>query len=613
MRIKNKALLSLASSVTLLAPLSLTSCGQVWGYLNPISCGSSVAGDVNDPFTNFRGVTGLTDGNNLEIPSYLQSNFIINQAKSTMYAYSSPVTKWFQTKEEAEEQDEKNRYVLDTKDWQHLDDGWKTQADEFSSSVTLYNDKRTEVDKDDRIRHVFNNNENINQLINLSLTPTIATAIQSFIAGALQYQGTQIADKELKEAGDMYAAWGLQAQAFTEKTKKLSISNLQNFYEFVFANANMHAAGKTAAFMRPTSINFTYDSSFFPFPTYTFNETTNKKHISLRTKQFLLGKGEGEKAITEATKFCEQWKEDGKIDSYYTDVRKNQTVSIPYVKKNAEGKFVWEVETGSCNQYLFNCVPIIVHVNDFSLEWVNPQKNDSFLPSEYFVKDKEIVTNAVGNAWSHLSDYVPGSTCKPSYLSYTFNANNDATSKIQFDVKKTSEGNWDNRLITSKIDGNTFIVLADYVVNEYDDPAFWHKYCDDREISYDQAEELLPEGLKPSDLANANAVALNGITNIFPAYLLGDENGTWFKKANNDGGEDNRAAYIIDNSSVNRSKTALSKLITFNSEDGRKPHASAISQDGKNLLAFLTYMFGKMVDTDATIDMSFISPTEFPE
>lgn len=603
MRIKNKALLSLASSVTLLAPLSLTSCGQVWGYLNPISCGSSVAGDVNDPFTNFRGITGLTDGNNLEIPSYLQSNFIINQAKSTMYAYSSPVTKWFQTKEEAEDKDEKNRYVLDTKDWQHLDDGWKTQTDEFSSSVTLYNDKRTDVLKDDRIRHVFNNNENINQLINLSLTPTIATAIQSFIAGALQYQGTQIADKELKATGDMYAAWGLQAQAFKGKTN-LSISNLQNFYEFVFANANMHAAGKTAAFMRPTSINFTYDSSFFPFPTYTFNETTNKKHISLRTKQFLLGK----EGISENTKFCEQWKEEGTISSYYTDVRKNQTVSIPYVKKNAEDKFVWEVETGSCNQYLFSCVPIIVHVNDFGLEWVNPQKNDSFLPSEYFVKDKEIVTNAVGNAWSHLSDYVPGSTCKPSYLSYTFKANNE-TSKIQFDVKKTSEGNWDDRLITSKIDGNTFIVLADYVVNEYDDPAFISKY----EEEFQQKGETLPEELKEPALANANAVALNGITNIFPAYLLGDENGIWFKKANNDGGEDNRSAYIIDNSSVNRSKTALSKLITFNSEDGRKPHASAISQDGKNLLAFLTYMFGKMVGTDATIDMSFISPTTFPE
>ncbi len=610
MRIKNKALLSLASGATLLAPLSLTSCGQVWGYLNPISCGSSVAGDVNDPFTNFRGdkVGDLLDANGQPIQNYLQSNFIINQAKSTMYAYSSPVTKWFQTKEEAEDQDEKNRYVLDTKDWQHLDDGWKTQTDDFSSSVTLYNDKRTDVEKDDRIRHVFNNNENINQLINLSLTPTIATAIQSFIAGALQYQGTQIADKTLSPEGDMYAAWGLQAQAFGDNTQlSIDAGVKRNFYEFVFANANMHAAGKTAAFMRPTSINFTYDSSFFPFPTYTFD--AGKKHISLRTKQFLLGKGEGEKAITEATKFCEQWKEEGKIDSYYTDVRKNQTVSIPYVKKNAEGKSVWEVETGSCNQYLFSCVPIIVHVNDFGLEWVNPQKNDSFLPSEYFVKDEEIVTNAVGNAWSHLSDYVPGSDCKPHYLSYTFNANNDATSKIKFDVKKTSEGNWDDRLITSKIDGNTFIVLADYVVNEYDDPAFISKY----EEEFQQKGETLPEELKEPALANANAVALNGITNIFPAYLLGDENGTWFKKANNDGGEDNRSAYIIDNNSVNRSKTALSKLITFNSEDGRKPHASAISQDGKNLLAFLTYMFGKMVGTDATIDMSFISPTTFPE
>lgn len=588
MKLNRILLTSLVASPSLVLPLNLTGCSQTWGYLNPISIGSIDKNDENNPFYKFRSIT-FNDADGLNIVDCLQSNFIIDQAKSTMYAYSSPVTKWFQTKEEAEAEGRENPRPLNPKsEWQKLDDGWKTTSDNIVTSTTLKDEEHDNVNK------TYTNNWNFNLISNINFTTSIASTLLAYLSYGLQYQASQFADEE-----DLNTAWGNESQlteGMTLDTGSPTSGSCRDYYEYAFASSNSHGTGKTTAFLRPTAVNFNFET--FPYPSYSVSSEDKmdvRQDISTETKQLLMGKN-----AESTTRFCDVGTDD--LPAYYTDSKDITPVRLPY-KDKTNDEWKW-YENGLVKQYLYSCVPIVVKAKNMSATWVDPLKNDSFVPSDYFINDKTVVNNSIGDSWAKITDYAEGGT-ESTRQSFTFDI--DKETKNQFDAKVVDHA--DNRLTLTNIDGNTYIVLVSYVVNEYNSQAAHDKY----EEEFGQGK--VPDALQDKELAKYNAVSINNIDAIFPAYLLGlnYENVDWFKKANNydPATHDFVSGYIIDSSKITQYNNNLLNLLKRSSSEGMKPHAKDLSQYSKDLLAFLPFMFG---NGEPTVEVAkFLSTVEWPQ
>ncbi len=595
----NKFLLASAVIVPTLAPsLTLTSCSQTWGYLNPISFGSIDQGDANDPYQAFRSQTNVyLDANGQDITKYLQSNFIIDQAKSSIYAYTSPVTKWYETKDDVSGDEEPK--VLPVNSWQRLNDGWKTSSDGISTSVTLDD---PDEDKPKGVKKTYTNNENFNLVSNINFTSTIASTISNYLTYGLQYQASQINvnDKKLKK--DLNAAWGSQSSLLNLQKETGWINTgdedqNRNFYEYIFASANSHSTGKTNSFLRPISANFNFESNYFPFPTYDVttpaaDDIDARINVSAKTKLLLMHDG--------TIKFCRAGIE-GKTSelAYYTDV-KDVKVNIPYKKTTNAAE--WDSYPLTVKQYLFSSVPIVVDATNLSAKWVDPTKNDSFVPSDYFINDSETVNKAIGNSWEKISEFATGEA-KSTIQKFSFDLTKAGESHRTFNIYEDPdpEKGTDPRIINKTMSGNSFVVLVSYVVNEYDSD----KSLKARDKYFDEKEMDVPEELSDANLAKLNAVSINSIESIFPAYLLSISDNNLFKKAHKDiedkdEGTTTKFGYIINSSTVSKYNNKLLNLLRRTSQEGMKPHASELSQESKDLLAFLGFMFASTADTLST-------------
>lgn len=586
----NKILLtSLVASPSLVLPLNLTSCSQTWGYLNPISIGSIDKTDQNNPFYEFRNLT-FNDADGFNIVDCLQSNFIIDQAKSMPYAYSSPVTKWFQTKEEAGP--DKDPQVLKPSEWQKLDDGWKTTSDNIVTSTTLKDPDHDNVNK------TYTNNWNFNLISNINFTTSIASTLLTYLSYGLQYQASQFANE-----ADLNTAWGYESTLTdgttlnTYKGTKIEEEKekCRDYYEYDFAASNSHGTGRTTAFLRPTSVNFNFKT--FPYPSYLVESTDKmdvRQDISTLTKRLLMGSN-----ANEGTKFCDAGQTTD-LPAYYTD-SKDITVTLPYLDNN---EWKW-YDKGVVKQYLYSAVPILVTAKNISSTWVDPLKNDSFVPSDFFIYDKEIVNNTIGSSWSMIEKYAGEDTggTQSTRQSFQIDVNSTKICTVVGDQK-------DARVDWSTIPGNTYVVLVSYVVNEYNSKAALEKYEQDPDFAGG-----VPEQLQNTELAKLNAVSINNIDAIFPAYLLGLENYkglSWFKEANNYKPEtgDFYSGYIIDTNAIQQPNNDLLNLLKRSSTDGMKPHAHDLTQPSKDLLAFLAYMFGTQNKTQIDVD-DFLTTTKW--
>lgn len=593
----NKFLLTSAVIVPSLAPsLTLTSCSQTWGYLNPISFGSIDKGNANDPYQAFRSQTNVYfDANGQDITKYLQSNFIIDQAKSSVYAYTSPVTKWYETKDDVSGDEEPK--VLPVSDWQRLNDGWKTSSDGISTSVTLDDPN---PDKPDGVKKTYTNNENFNLVSNINFTSTIASTIANYLTYGLQYQASQINVNDKEQKKDLNAAWGressllnLDKEAAWIDTGDFDSPQNRNFYEYIFASANSHSTGKTNSFLRPISANFNFESNYFPFPTYDVttpaaDDIDARVNVSAKTKKLLMN--------DDKIKFCQAGIGENTL-AYYTDI-KDQPYSIPYKTVTAEGETKWETYELTVKQYLFSSVPIVVDATNLSAKWVDPTKNDSFVPSDYFINDREIVNKAIGNSWEKISEFTSGDS-KSTFQKFNFDLTKSGTNHRKFTVHPEPVERGTDPRIDDTMNGNSFVVLVSYVVNEFDSDKTMTKIKAD----FEDKGLTRPDELKEPNLAKLNAVSINSIESIFPAYLLSINDDNLFKLAHKDIVEDDitiKFGYIIDSSVVNKYNNKLLNLLKRTSQEGMKPHASDLNQESKDLLAFLGFMFASAVTTLST-------------
>lgn len=612
MKSLRKLLLSITVGLPALATsTTLTSCSQTWGYLNPIGFGSVSRDNTNNPYYSFyhegEAAKRYYDADGNWMPGYLQSNYIVDQAKSTPYAYTSPVSKWYQAEEDIGEGEYQK--VLPVNQWQRFNDGWKTTTSSgVESSVDLKDQQWIEdvpsPKEDVDYRKTYTNSMNVNLMSNINFVNTIATTIQGYISSALQYQASQFKDED-----DLNAAWGFGSKTIPTGSlnhgEKGTNAN-RAFYEYIFASSNAYSSGKAPAFLRPTTISFNFDQ--FPIPSYKKDSDTtrvldHRDGISDETLKLLTGSTEP------------LYKQGVDTPAYWTEKREGKNISIPrIVKIDGEWKKTF-FENGLRNEYSFTSVPILVHLNGISSTWVDPLKNDSFVPSDFFIKDtddktaKEIVTEAIGDNWSEMAPFI-GETGKitPKFKTYSYNMPTENHKQVT--VKTTSiddVDHWDKRLVVDPtnqtIDGNTFVVLLTYYAYEYDDPAFQEKY----------KAELgeVPLDLQPDALKKLNVVSLGSDINIFPAYFLNVYD-DMFAKAN---AEDKKVegfnmGYILNQKVVNKHIKDLLNLLKRSGGDGFIPHAKDVSETGRNLLAMLAYMFGTNSE-DIISTSNIMTPEEF--
>lgn len=590
------------------SPALLSSCSTVWGYNNPIQFGSTMADGEDNPYVNFQGQT-FYDNNGNNIVNYLQSNYSIDARTSTYYGYSSPVTKWLYDKDSTEAKAAESQ-VMPVEKWEHNNLGWKTSSStEFSTNAsftgTLKNDKYVTVV----------NNENSIQAANIAFSGNIASAIAAYFSGALKYQASQI---NKSDDTALNIAWGNGAKfdaapIYTfDKGQKIDspstqqeiYKNLVNkiYYEYVFSQANAHVSHKNhGAFLRGTSANFAYDK--FPIPSYNYNGKT-KVDISEATKKLLMGDN-----ATADTKFCQAGLTGSTVPAYFS-AKSDGDLTITIGDKtdktpvNAKLKYT---------DYTFTNVPLIVTATNYTQRWINPTKNNSFHVKDFYIEDVSTVRSAVGKFQNigNFSNHKGDVNIKEYKFDTTPNVGN---TKLQAkvlgsDISSTVKNKVDTRIVPAsgdKIDGNKFIVLTTYVVREYDNDSFLYQK--------DQGGSLVPteyltnliktwqsvdghstwgETEVVAWLRQRNLVSLSSSTNIFPAYFMNIYNDL-FKQAYVNAKDQTivEHGYILDADKVAKHTNALLGIYNRTTTEGYKPSATDLTDDSKNLLSFLTFMFG---------------------
>lgn len=507
----------------------LTSCSaNTWGVKTPISIGDISLDSKNNPYYQF--ITPKYDADGLNMLTYLQSNYTLDVAKNSNYGYSTPVKKWFN--------DNPAQKITDIGQWQMGSPKWTTSADEKFVKTMTDKDKRQQIC-----------NANIVLPSNIDLVVSLANMMNQYITGALSYQASQISNNN-----DMAYAWGK-----TDESNKFSLNHgqlgqVQNnqFYEYAFAQANIHAETSTKALFKQTQLNFNFDPTTFPIPAYAFNAQHKKTGISPETY----------KMITGAETFSSPKK-------YYSASKKDK-------EKIWDGQAEKEVEVVT---YTFNSVPVLLKPTNIVQTYLNPkpndkdapEKTDSFIINDYLNNSKDVVVDAIGKAWQN-KEAMPRYTglqpeqCVPTIKNVTVKFPQKEQA-VPFEGGKVCK---DER-IASNVTSNEFIALMSYTVKEY-------------QSGYSDHNTVTLGGTK-----DGKAVM---IETIFPAYFISLFDDI-YKKVDDSAD----AGMIFDSKKIdedyNKELLNLIKRIpgTMGSQSpGEIPHAKDLPLKDKKLLQILPYL-----------------------
>lgn len=360
---------------TVTVPLTtLSSCGSVWGYQTPYMIGSN--DQDGGPYHNFATDTALYDADGKQIfgQTYLQSNYAIDVANSTNYAYATPM-KYSKTGEG--EADYK---------WEEATSGWYTSSDNAFIKSVNHNYK----DGSESKTKVVTNARNAALSANTDFVPVIGSTINSYISLSLQYQATQLRTDDLNET-DLKVAWGSNGGQHQFDLKHGSKGDEANrmFFEQLFAFSNLVGTGKVEALLRTSSVDF--DFVQFPLPSYSFNG--NERSINSAFTKLI----EGNDSFTDPQYYSSKTEH---TDDGYTD-------------------------------YSYTSVPVLINVKGLEQTYLNPTiKDKSFLVNDYYSSNKQI-TKAIGNSWKKNFPKFAGGTedeAVPTYKTFTFNSQDSSVS-----------------------------------------------------------------------------------------------------------------------------------------------------------------------------------------
>lgn len=510
---------------SLMVPMStLTSCGQSWGNKTPFMIGSSEFG----PYSNFSGGNFL-DKNGNDIIDYIQNQYAVQTKTGQFYSYSTPFVF--------------DEHSGETGKWTKTgESGWYQSGNE---AFVMSTDKI-----DDPIDSKCAGNAALSS--NIDFISTIGSSLNNFITYALQYQSQQVnADSET----NLQIAWGggdkTEGKKFSLNHGKKDGSDdekKQNneFYEHIFASANLNGKEKSEAMLKTSAINFNFDK--FPLPSY-----QSDKIIDNYTGWLLCG---------------DTWDDDPPNYGAYA-------TGDPQEVEEKVGEI-----TITYNIYTYDAVPVIINFDDITQTYLNPSnKDDSFLVNDYYSTSTQI-KNSVGDQWKEMMPKLtsrPKDECIPHNKSFTLSSPSDSYCK-KIDM---SNLNYDERLVSNndaQINANTFIALIGYKLK----------------ITLDSAIE------RPN-----NAVTITGLQNIFPAYFI-DLYGNDLFKINKQ--TDTDTYYVFNQDKINDATTKLLNILRRTGKEGYETDLTKLDAESQKLLTFLGYMFGTNDNTIKTDD--FIEPIE---
>lgn len=535
--IKSLLVAGTALPATIVPMTTMTSCGQSWGKLTPMSIGSTLPSD--SPYSDISGLSNYLDADEVAM-TYLQSNYTIKQSSGTAYAYSLP----YKLRDEQESEEGI---------WDPASAGWYNST---ASALSSYAKHKYKTEEGKIKSKIVTNARNAVLSPNIDFVATIAASINSYLDLAFQYEATQVRSKNIaKTDQDLGVAWGNQGSegwSFDHGVKETTDDQNNKFYEFVFALSNLIGARKSHALFRTANINFTFDS--MPIPSYTTNTTTGDRELNTNFLHLIEGPegslGSGPTYYSSKSKQKHEKEDD--VDYYYND-------------------------------YTYESVPVVVTFKDISKTYLDPcAKASSFLVNDYYSTNNEIFSS-VGNRWHDAMSKLtsrPKSECKPHYKTITL-----STEQNNVNVS----GNKDARIV-GNINGNDFIVLVNYGLRYY------HEDGQEDQPAYQER----------------NKANILGVTGFIPAYLLNFQNEMFGKV---DGlfkhpRKDEEDKFIFDRKQVAKANSKLLGILKRTSKDGRKAHASDLSETGKKIVSLLGYMFcdGTSIDTN-----NFISTTPINE
>ena len=246
---------------------TLTSCNQTWAYTTPIICGTNYVNDEHDPFFNFRN-DELYDKDNESLSTYLPSNYVFLKSSdgknNSFYGYTAPVKSWI------EDEGKATASKKTCKDYQIASDCWYQLVKEQNNP-----DFPIQYQIKDSSQILFNyHNYEITKSI--SLVNNIAQSLSFMIDNAFTYQQSFLNKSDQKNEEKIANAWGCAKLNFNFEHGNKDSQENADFYEFLFANANFHAIGKSKAFLKTSAINFNFHEDYFPIATYENNKFTNK-------------------------------------------------------------------------------------------------------------------------------------------------------------------------------------------------------------------------------------------------------------------------------------------------------------------------------------------------
>ena len=484
-----KAIIGLLSIPAIVVPVTtLTSCGQGWGNATPFAIGGLDA----SPYAKFNQTTYYDyDGENMI--NYLQSSYAV-QSGNGFYAYSAPMKFTEGTETEPGT-------------WNLGEVGWYTSNDGNLNPTAK--DKYKDPDTDSQ---AVSNAQNAALASNIDFVGTIGNTIGSYLDLALQYQASQLNedDKEMKDIG---YAWG--GESFTLNHGKkggTDIEKAQNndFIEFILALSNLIGTKAVKALFKTSQVNFTFDASDFPLPSYV------GKKAGISSAFYTLINGSN---IT--CKESEYW-------NNYPNKPEVKTEKTKVEGKDAEFNY---------RAYEYKNVPVVVNFNSLTKTYVNPRIKNKFLVNDVY-STKDQILSSIDKQWDKIMPKfadpdIRESKTKPMYISYEL----DGSTNVSFTQGK------DTRL-PETLHGNDFIALVDYVVYAYD--------IDGEDIKEDHPER--------------NKAIISGVSDFFPAYFVNLYDDMFVKIKDT-------SSYVFSKKAVDNHNSDLLGLLNRTSKEGKKPHA----------------------------------------
>lgn len=424
-----KGLMPLIGLSSIIVPLStMTSCARSWGNLSAFSIGGTTV--QKGPYADIAETDFDYDG--VSYKSYLQSNYSIKQNSNTVYAYSSPM-KW----------------DSDNHKWVNGDSGWYSNGSPVFNSTASYKDGDEEK--------TSTNAQNATLSSNISFINSIGLTINNYLSSALAYQSSQIAvAEENKES--IKTAWGSGSAShpFNINFGASGSQQIKDFFENVYAIANLNGSGRSSAMLRTSNVSFKFNG-INPLPSYKFIENPKTRNgFSDTFFKYLEGTSPRPEGYTI---------NDFKYYSSKSDVQN-------------------EGEKDEHYNFQYNNVPIRIKFESLTQTYLNPQRADSFLVNDYYSTSEQVAAT-IGDQWKRTMPQITGCHIEEAIPHYKTFSWNTSANQIDFSISPK-----DTRLQNAS--GNDFIALINYNLSVYTRDG---KYKDDK-------------------------ATINGVSNLFPACWL---------------------------------------------------------------------------------------------